>query len=268
MKPVVTSILRRLRDQIASRGIHIRTVRGREHWRAGIEIVWWPFDNRTERAIISHVKKFGKEAVFLVRDQKDYIQSHFLAGNYYAEDELKIIQQYYVGGTFVDVGANVGNHSLFAAIVLKAPKVFAVEPFPEAYRILRCNIALNDLASTITHLPMALSSSEGLGSMKALDGNIGLAILSEGPGDIPIHIGDHVFQTEKVGFVKIDVEGSEMMVLNGLYETMARCRPPAMIEVDNENTEAFSLFCKRLDYRIVEQRSPYRDNTYFMILPN
>ena len=68
--------------------------------------------------------------------------------------------------------------------------------------------------------------------------------------------------------MKIDVEGSEMMVLNGLYETMARCRPPAMIEVDNENTEAFSLFCKRLDYRIVEQRSPYRANTYFMILPN
>lgn len=268
MKSFVASTLRKLRDQIAQRGLHLRTVRGREHWRAGIEVLWRPFDDRTERAFVSHVRKFGEESIFLVRDPNDYIQSHFLAGNYYAEDELKIIQQYYKGGTFVDVGANIGNHSVFAAVVLKAPKVLAVEPYPEAYRILRCNIALNDLASTITHLPMALSSTRGLGSLQSLQGNIGLTVLSESSGNVPIELGDEVFASQDVGFLKIDVEGLEMKVLNGLRETLARCRPPAMIEVDDENTEEFFSFCRDLDYIIVDKRSPYRANTYYMITPN
>lgn len=267
MKTLATSILRRVRDVVAKSGLEIRTVRGRDHWRAGMELIWRPFDSRTERVALSHVHEFGEEAIFLVRNQKDYIQSHLLAGKYYASDELKIIQRFYNSGTFLDIGANIGNHSIFAAKVLKAPKVIAVEPFPSAYRILRCNIALNDLFSTIIHVPVALSSSDCLGSMTSLEGNLGLTVLSEGVGDIPVRKGDDIFADEDIGFVKIDVEGAEMKVLEGMISTLERCRPPIMIEVDDINAQAFNAFCKEFDYRIADLKSPYRSNTYYMIVP-
>ena len=119
--------LRSVRNAVSKSGLDIRTVRGRDHWRAGLEVIWHKFDDRTERARICHVDSFGPDVQFLVRSQSDYIQSHFLTGHFYSEPELKLIQQHYRGGVFLDVGANVGNHSLFAAKVLNAPRVIAVE---------------------------------------------------------------------------------------------------------------------------------------------
>ena len=72
---------------------------------------------------------FGEPVLFLVRDLRDYVQSQFLTGHFYAEDELRLIQQHYQGGTFLDVGANVGNHALFAAKILKARGSLPSSPF-------------------------------------------------------------------------------------------------------------------------------------------
>jgi Met-10+ like-protein len=58
-------------------------------------------------------------------------------GVFYEREELEIIATHFKGGTFVDIGANVGNHSIFAAKFLGASKVIAFEPNPTAYVIFK-----------------------------------------------------------------------------------------------------------------------------------
>lgn len=259
--------VRSLRDLLSATGLDVRTVRGRSHWRAGVEFIWHAFDRKTERAVISHVDSFGEEVLFLVRDQRDYIQSHFLEGDFYAEDELKLIQQHYRGGAFLDVGANVGNHSLFAAKILRCDHVIAIEPNPDAYKILRCNIALNGLEQVIHHQAIALSDHSGSGSIHASAGNLGQGILTENGGDTPLVRGDDLFADRTIGFLKVDVEGHELAVLRGLEQTIRRDRPSAMIEVDDDKLDEFQDFVGGLDYTTVASFKPYRDNSYALIVP-
>ena len=119
----------------------------------------------------------------------------------------------------------------------------------------------------IQHVPLALSDHQGAGSITALKGNLALAVLHEGAGDIRLAPGDDLFADEQVGFLKIDVEGAEMAVLRGLVQTIERCRPPMMIEVDDTNLEEFERFCSEHRYRSVASMKPYRANTYFLALP-
>ena len=257
MKHVLTGAARRVRDWLAHRGLAIQTVRGMDHWRAGMEVIWHAFDERTERVRICRIDRLGSSVKFLVRDAQDYIQSHYLMGNFYAEDELALIKDHYQGGAFLDIGANVGNHSLFAAKYLDAPRVFAVEPYPPAYQILLCNIALNGLEQRIRHFPIALSDHSGFGQIQAMEGNLGRAVMDEGGGDLPIATGDQLFADKQIGFIKIDVEGMEMGVLRGLEKTIRRCRPPAMIELEDRNRPEFEAFCHDLRYRLVHEARPY-----------
>lgn len=51
----------------------------------------------------------------------------------------------------------------------------------------------------------------------------------DGPGDIPMHTLDS-FALKNVDLIKIDCEGSELFVLQGAEETIARCKPVICVE--------------------------------------
>ena len=269
IKSLLMSGVRAARDRIARRGLVVRTVRGRNHWRAGIEIVWHEFDRTTERVVISTVNAFGSELLFLVRNNKDWIQGHHLRGLLYSEEELRVIGDYYRGRTFLDIGANVGNHALFAAKVLGAERVIACEPNPKAYRILLSNIALNDLGGVIQHIRFGLSNGVGLASIEepAHGMNLGGARLIEGDGPIELRRGDDLFPSEDIGFIKVDVEGHELEVLNGLRDTIGRCRPNMLVEVNDINRPTFESFCGEFDYTIVKEMRPYPTQANLIAVP-
>ena len=265
MKRIIMSVARGARERLRDAGLDIRSVRGREHWRAGVEILWHTLDDRTERVRICHIEGFDKRALFLVRDAQDYIQSHYLKGSYYAEDELKLIQQYYRGGTFLDIGANVGNHTVFAGVVLEAPRIIACEPYRPAHRILRCNTALNDLEDRVEHMAIGLSDEAGTGNMVGRATNMGATRIDTAGGDIPIRVGDELFANEDISFIKLDVEGMEMSVLHGLKKTIRRCRPDILVEVENKNLDEFETLCRDFGYTVQESWRPYVSITYFLV---
>lgn len=269
IKSALMTKVRAVRDWAAGRGLSVRTVRGREHWRAGFELLWHDFDQATERVAISTVRGFGTNLLFLVRNKDDWIQGHHLRGVFYSEDELRVIARHFEGGTFLDIGANVGNHSLFAASVLGAKRVIACEPNPNAYRILRCNIALNDLGEVIEHVSVGLSDKAGSATPEEPEHgmNLGGTRLVEGGGPLQLQRGDDLFGSEDIAFVKIDVEGLEMPVLEGLGQTLSRCRPKMLVEVNDVNREAFEAYCTETGYRIAEEMRPYPTQANLIVVP-
>ncbi len=82
------------------------------------------------RAEIVQVEHGGRAYRFLSADRNDLIQSIHCGGALYEEEELEIIRDHFdAPEVFVDVGANVGNHAMFAAGALAARRVIAFEPF-------------------------------------------------------------------------------------------------------------------------------------------
>jgi FkbM family methyltransferase len=118
-------------------------------------------------------------------------------------------------GTAVDVGANVGNHTLWFAAVCGL-NVVAFEPI--VHRELVANVELNRLVDRIRIEPVALGAT---GSKAA---HFGKGRLRTGNGQIPVRTLDS-YQLDDVSVIKIDVEGMEPDVLRGGIETIHRCRP-------------------------------------------
>ena len=60
-----------------------------------------------------------------------------------------------------------------------------------------------------------------------------------GQAGIKIVTGDKLFANKDFDFIKIDVEGMEIKVLNGMKALISRCRPTLFVEIDNDNAQVF-----------------------------
>ncbi|MCC1495745.1 FkbM family methyltransferase, partial [Alcanivorax sp. 1008] len=110
------------------------------------------------QAMIASVLHNGERSSFLVADMLDVIQKHHADGKFYEQDLLDVLaENFKEGGCFVDVGANVGNHSIFAAVHLGASRIIAFEPMRLQHAILSINVLLNELQGKVEVHKLALS---------------------------------------------------------------------------------------------------------------
>ncbi|MEO7972011.1 MAG: FkbM family methyltransferase [Thermoanaerobaculia bacterium] len=151
------------------------------------------------------------------------------------------------GGVAVDVGANVGWHTLLMARqVGNAGLVVAVEPNPSVRRRLEAHLDLNRL-SQVRVVPCALGEQQGTTdfwgppaeSLSSGDGHLISAQERDTQGVIQVEVRrfDTVFaelSLSRLDLVKIDVEGFEWPVLKGGAETIARFRPQIVFEFNKE----------------------------------
>lgn len=177
----------------------------------------------------------------------EHIGSNIFWRGYYSGDQLKVLGRLLSPGMhFVDIGANQGEFSLFAAKRLTAGMVSAFEPSPALFGRLEENVRLNDMTN-VRAFNFALGAKAGRARLfenaeRYLDGtrNDGLMTLfpsaerSTEAGETEIVRLDDAAWPEgfkRIDVMKIDVEGSEKMVLEGAAETIDGCKPAILIEV-------------------------------------
>lgn len=129
-----------------------------------------------------------------------------------------------------DVGANTGLYTLFAAKACPDGEVVAFEPYPPNLGLLKQDIARNQLQN-VTVIDVVLSDSAG--SVKFSqpgEDDIGYgsssieANESVNTIDVQSTTGDQLITDGKIpapNIIKIDVEGSEPLVLEGLKKTLS-----------------------------------------------
>jgi FkbM family methyltransferase len=149
------------------------------------------------------------------------------------------------GDTFLDIGANQGEYTLWAARKTGPKgKVYAFEPLRSMYGQLTYNISLNPkYASVVTPIQLGLSDEEN--QLELYSGNLnneGVNTLFPDPDStlletIQLKKLDDVVKAYSIGKIdgmKIDVEGAEYMVLKGAFETIKKNLPYLFIEVNKE----------------------------------
>lgn len=156
----------------------------------------------------------------------------------YERDDLVVIDDFLAAlgdPVFVDVGANVGHHTLFAA--MRCRRVIAVEPFEPLVRRIRQKITDNAL-SNVTIVACGLGERDGTAAYTpSSTNNTGTGAFDVSASGqtvtLPIRRGDDVLAEtggSAVGFLKIDTEGFEEHVLRGLSRTLAAARPIVWFE--------------------------------------
>lgn len=139
--------------------------------------------------------------------------------------------------TFADVGANVGQHSLFMSS--HVDRVVAFEPNTECHAQFMYNIAQNGI-DNIEICRMALGDADGPGRLgSGLAGNSGsrsLVWTTDSSKDTGVEIvradkAVAALNIERLDIIKLDVEGHEQKVLSGLGDRLHRDRPILLFEL-------------------------------------
>jgi FkbM family methyltransferase len=214
---------------------------------------------------------YGQPICFTITNPKDSIQRYHVLGQFYEAEELEIIRKHFrPGSVFCDMGANIGNHTLFAMKFLHASTSILFEPNPEAIAILRSNMELNGLTDRVdlSHLGVGVSDEHATGfHIDSNPRNLGGAKLVPGGGTVETERGDVLLADRHVDFIKMDIEGMELRALAGLEKTIARCRPGLFVEVDKTQTVKFRNWAAERDYVIRARYVRYETKVNFLAEP-
>jgi FkbM family methyltransferase len=140
-------------------------------------------------------------------------------------------------GVFVDVGANIGTHTIYALLSGKFARAVAFEPEPRNARLLAMNLDLNGYTERTAVVAKAAGAAEGRVALHLHPRNkgahaIGFAPAADGRDrlEVPLVRLDRELRelgvaATDIGLVWMDVEGYEPQALEGLGDVLARAVP-------------------------------------------
>ena len=200
-----------------------------------------------------------EEVLFYLPDfEKDLIQKCIVATKYFFErNELGNLQRYIrKGDVCLDIGANIGNHSIYYAKICHASKIISFEPVKSTFATLKKNIEINHLENCIDAHDFGLSDRMKSASIAHFEEkNIGGTQLTENSeGDLKLASLDDMKFSCAIDFVKIDVEGMEYDLLRGAKQFFAQQSPVVFIEIWDEHFGKVDSLLQEYGYRIFEKR--------------
>jgi FkbM family methyltransferase len=152
-------------------------------------------------------------------------------------DAFSCLQYIKPGDCVLDIGASIGLYSkLFSGWVGDRGLVHAFEPVAETFGYLSLSVRKLGLNNVVCH-NAAVSSRNGQGKMIVPNGNFYRAELSNTGEEVSLVKLDDLF-TEFVSFIKCDVEGHEIGVIEGATRLIERCHPVWLMEVKHAETVA------------------------------
>lgn len=186
-----------------------------------------------------------------------YIGRSFDLYGEFSEEENLLFREYVRPGQFVvEVGANIGAHTVsLAQLVGPQGFVVAFEPQQIAFQTLCANVALNSITN-VSCLQVVVGAQPGSMKVPMINplkeenyGGLTLGNYSEGQDTLVVSLDR--LNLPACHFLKVDVEGMEEDVLRGGRETIARYRPILYVENDRGGkSPPLSRYIASLGYRM------------------
>lgn len=130
------------------------------------------------------------------------------------------------GGVVIDIGANIGAFSVYAAHF--GATVYAIEPEPHNLTALKRNIQINHMEEKIYPCPYAISDYKGTAIIH--DSGGGSSIKDDGAFGAEVEVMPldnffNLYHINEVDVLKIDVEGAEIdIILGASKENLQKCK--------------------------------------------
>jgi len=175
-----------------------------------------------------------KNPKFVIFNQ-DYVSNDILIDGFYELKELKLLAKWLKNkikfGVVLDVGAYIGNHSMFFSRYFK--KVISFEPNPLSFELLKLN---SKNSKNIKINNYGLSNKTSVKKFYSYDFNYGGSSVVKNKKiphkkfNVLFNQFDKLKIKEKIDLVKIDVEGDEINVLKGMEKMLVKYSPIILFE--------------------------------------
>ena len=214
---------------------------------------------------IRSVKRRGIQYQLDLSDYQEWLV-YFYCKSDSSDHLLNYLEQ---SETIFDIGANIGQTALN---MLKTQKskglnatIYAFEPYPKTFYKLETNIALNK-SDHIQAFNLGLSTEKGMLYMAQHSpynsGGFRMMEKSTNAISVPvISLDEFVYENyiTHIDFIKIDVEGFEIQVIEGARKTLETFKPILVFEYSLENIKAQNGDIQKLFNQLLEMK--YRIQT-------
>lgn len=142
------------------------------------------------------------------------------------------------GKTLLEIGANIGTHSVYLMLSGKFDRAICIEPDPRNFKLLKQNLELNDLSSAVSAFQYAAGDREGSIDLYFGDENFGASTVikpTETSRSVPVQLrrvdsimAEAGVSPDDIGLVWMDIEGAEPEALSSMAELVRRQVPILM----------------------------------------
>ena len=207
------------------------------------------------------------DASFYLPDFRKEAIQHGIAitQDFFEIDVLSDLRKNYIKdkAVILDIGANIGNHTVFFAKVCNAKKVYSFEPIPYIYGLLSRNVDINNIKKKVCTYNVALGNSCVKADIENYyEDNMGRTQLKESDngGIEVVRLDDIVKEIDDiVDFIKIDVEGFEVKVLEGAVDFLRKTNAVIFIECFPNNYSKMNSILLSCGYK---EEKEYKNNNY------
>jgi len=168
-------------------------------------------------------------------------------------ETIEWIKSFKDGDCFIDIGANIGIYSLYCASIHPKSKAYAFEPHRKNFMRLMDNIALNELSGRVKPYQFMLGEKtcrkEFLGYSEEIGSSGGQMVESGEIGSVPCYAIDDIniygFDFPNPDHVKIDIDGQELKVLQGMKYTLRTPRLKSLlVEINRDKSKILSIMAE------------------------
>jgi FkbM family methyltransferase len=156
---------------------------------------------------------------------------------FYEYQLLTIIKHMNLSGCYVDVGSNVGNHSVFFATQCKCNRLICIDPCVDIREAHSTNMEQNAPGFKYEYYEKAVSSEKARGTLSDFDlNNVGGVLSIDGVGCVEVVTLDEILAgIEDIRVIKIDVEFLETNAIRGAIKTIEKNTPALIIEITSKD---------------------------------
>jgi FkbM family methyltransferase len=202
--------------------------------------------------------------------KKDSVANTIKRGLIYDEDIVGLAKKYITpNSSFLDVGANYGQMSVVLSKFIEGKgtgKVYSFEAEPFVGEIFQKNVEINNCKNIEIVLgAVHFKSGEKLifpePDFKRFDsyGSYGIDPLAANGRTVETLTIDSLNIQEKISFIKVDIQGSDLFALQGAKETILKNKPVILFEFEEQFQKEFKTnfndyvdFVRSIDYKFVE----------------
>lgn len=179
------------------------------------------------------------------------------------QDLISLAMKYVnLGDDVWDIGANVGVFSFAAAAVSQTGNIIAFEPDTFLVEVIKASRRLNGLGN-VQVIPTAVAAEDGFAEFQIAERGRASNSLSSAGGRsqmggvrdrflVPTLSGESIknYLGSAPKFIKIDVEGAELMVIKGLREVLSTAKPIIYVELSTETKAEATTILSDLGYSL------------------
>jgi len=214
--------------------------------------------------------------------QRDLVSNTIKRGLVYDDEIVELIRKNMpADSSFLDMGANYGQMSVLISKHIKSigkGRVYSFEAEPFVGEILQKNAEINDCANmNIVHGALHNKTGEKLifpePDFKRFDsyGSYGIDPKAVTGRTVETITVDSMNISDTIGFIKVDIQGSDLFALQGAKETIMKSRPVIVFEFEEQLQKEFKTsfndyveFVRSIDYKFVEVISGLN----YVVVPN